>query len=92
MYNEYFLYDEKDYEIFTERINEWKDRLIKKLLLENNNPDVYFSMKKSNMFDNIFTLLKDNIIDESDLIGFSEKLLNDLKEMVRIYNHNMYNK
>ena len=43
------------------------------------------------MFDNIFSLLLDKVIDIKDLDGFSLKLINDLTETLRIYYYNMYN-
>lgn len=47
--------------------------------------------RKPNMFDNIFSLLLDKVIDIKDLDGFSLKLINDLTETLRIYYYNMYN-
>lgn len=80
MYGEYFLYEESDSELFYAKIKEWQMRAGKS-----------FSMRKSSIFDNIFTLLTDGVITLSELDGFSERLINDLKELLRIYNYNMYN-
>ncbi len=80
MYGEYFLYEESDWELFYTKVKEWQER-----------SGILVSMRKSSMFDNIFTFLKDGAITLEDLNGFSEKLINDLKELLKVYNHNMYN-
>ena len=87
MYGEYFVYHENDYKLFCDKIKEWQERYFKKFNVEH-----YASMKKSNMFDNIFDFLKDQLIDNNDLIGFSEKLIADLKKTLKLYNYNLHNK
>ena len=86
MYGEYFVYHEDDYKLFCDRIKSWQERYLQKF-----NEEYYASMKKSNMFNHMFDLLKDKIIDDNDLIGFSEKLVADLKETLRLHNYNLHN-
>ena len=80
MYCEYFLYEESDWELFRSKVEEWQKR-----------SNTLVSMRKSSMFDNIFTFLTNGTISLKDLDGFSEKLVSDLKELLKIYNYNMNN-
>ncbi len=80
MYGEYFLYEESDWELFRSKVEEWQKR-----------SNTLVSMRKSSMFDNIFTFLTNGTISLKDLNGFSEKLVSDLKELLKIYNYNMNN-
>jgi hypothetical protein len=80
MYGEYFLYEESDWELFRSKVEEWQKR-----------SNTLVSMRKSSMFDNIFTFLTNGTISLEDLDGFSEKLVSDLKELLKIYNYNMNN-
>ena len=80
MYCEYFLYEESDWELFRSKVKEWQKR-----------SNTLVSMRKSSMFDNIFTFLTNGTISLKDLDGFSEKLVSDLKELLKIYNYNMNN-
>lgn len=61
----------------------------KRINKDKNHPGVKISRRRSSMFDNIFFLYKDNIIDDTDLEGFSELLIKDLKELLVIYKRNM---
>ena len=80
MYGEYFLYEESDWELFRSKVEEWQKR-----------SNTLVSMRKSSMFDNIFTFLTNGTISLEDLDGFGEKLVSDLKELLKIYNYNMNN-
>lgn len=80
----YFMYEEIDWQIYLSKLADWEEK--------RNKPELKLPRRKPNMFDNIFTLLQENVIDFSDINCFSEKLVNDLKETLRAYNHNMYNK
>ena len=80
MYGEYFLYEESDCELFYSKVEEWQQRSGKLV-----------SMRKSSIFDNIFMFLKDGVIDFQELEGFSERLIADLKKLLKVYNYNMYN-